>query len=149
MFLAIGDDGPVERLGRLTVHHIGFMKSQRELSETYQAADVLLHAAHQETFGIVLAEGQACGLPVVATRVGGIPEVVSDGKSGFLVPPQDPVAMAGAINRLQADPQLSQRMSLAARTRAEAKFSLQQMIDRYRSWYEEVLVESAQSMSAA
>lgn len=149
VLLAIGEEGPIERIGRLTVRHSGFMKSQRALSETYQAADVLLHAAHQETFGIVTAEGQACGLPVVVTRVGGIPEVVADGETGFLVPPGDSVAMAAAIDRLQQDRDLHHRMSAAARARAEGRFDLRRMIDSYQQWYEEVLEQTAVSRPAA
>lgn len=147
--LVIGEEGPVERRGRLTVHHVGFLNDPGQLSEMYQAADVLLHAAHRETFGVVLAEGIACGLPVVATGVGGIPEVVADGETGLLVPHRDFEAMAAAIERLQQDRELRRRMSLAARARAEAKFGLQQMIDSYRTWYEEVLEQNLVSRAAA
>lgn len=149
VFLVLGDGGPTEQRGRLTIHHLGFLNSPQEVSEIYQAADLLLHAAHQETFGVVLAEGLACGLPVVATSVGGIPEVVADGEVGVLVPPKDSVAMARAINGLHEDRGRYRAMSGAARARAEAKFGLKRMLESYRRWYEEVLAEQEATQSAA
>jgi glycosyltransferase involved in cell wall biosynthesis len=69
-------------------------------------------------------EAMAAGLPVVASAVGGVPEVVRDGETGALVPPRDPVARGRAITRLGEDPALRQRFGAAGRRRAEREFAL-------------------------
>jgi starch synthase len=76
-----------------------------------------------EPLGIVNLEAMACGTAVVASRVGGIPEVVSDGETGLLVPPDDPGALAGALNSLLRDPGRAHAMGERGRERAIADFS--------------------------
>lgn len=89
----------------------------------YAAADlVCLVSRWEEAFGWVIAEGMAAGKPVVATRVGGIPELVADGETGFLVPRRDIDAIAQKTLRLVNDPLLRERMGRAGRLAAEAKF---------------------------
>lgn len=80
------------------------------LADYYRAADVLLLPSRSETFGLVAAEAQACGLPVVAARVGGLPHVVSHGESGLLVDGWDPDDHAAAVERLLDDPDLGARL---------------------------------------
>jgi starch synthase len=75
-----------------------------------------------EPLGIVNLEAMACGSAVVASRVGGIPEVVADGETGLLVPPDDPGALAGALNALLADPARACVMGRRGRERAVAEF---------------------------
>lgn len=149
--LAIGEDAPLKRFGRVVVQHVGFLRSPLELSQVYQAADLYVHAANQEVFGITIAEAMACGLPVVATGVGGIPEVVEDGKQGVLVPKSDAASMAKAIHQLQIDEETRQRMGGLANLRAREHFDDRMMIARYRNWYEEVIETSQihQSSDAA
>lgn len=97
---------------------------------------LLVHPAHQEPFGRVLLEAAACGVPVVATNVGGTAEIVVDGETGRLVPPRDPQALALAVNELLADEQTRHRMSLAARDRAVREFDIaraaQSLADQWR-----------------
>ena len=88
-----------------------------------------------------LLEAMAAGLPVVATAVGGTPEVVVDGVTGFLVPPRDPQALADAILRLLRDPELRQRMGEAGRARVAAHFSIEQMVHKTEALYEQLLAE--------
>jgi starch synthase len=76
-----------------------------------------------EPLGIVNLEAMACGTAVVASRVGGIPEVVDDGVTGLLVPPDDPAALAGALNALVRDPGRADAYGRAGRERAVAEFS--------------------------
>lgn len=71
---------------------------EEELEKAYSAADLLVHPARWEAFGIAVAEGMSYGLPVVGSRIGGIPELVSDGHNGLLVPPGDELALANAID---------------------------------------------------
>ncbi|MBN1455823.1 MAG: glycosyltransferase family 4 protein [Methanomicrobia archaeon] len=75
-----------------------------KLARFYADADILVLPSHCEAFGIVVAEAMAFGLPIVATRCGGIPELVTDGENGFLVPPNDVSSLAEAIQKLAADP---------------------------------------------
>jgi len=84
-----------------------------------------------ESFGLVLLEAMSRGLPVLASKVGGIPEVVTDGETGLLVEPRDVEAMADAIVRLASDPALRKRMGDAGRVRARNVFSVEKMLEGY------------------
>lgn len=88
-----------------------------------------------EAFGLSLLEAGYYGLPVVATRVGGIPEVVEDGVTGFLTPPGDPRALAQRVLELAGDPALRNRMGRAARERAEKYFAAERMTEGYKRIY--------------
>jgi glycosyltransferase involved in cell wall biosynthesis len=96
-------------------------------------------ASRSEGLGLVLVEAMAAGRPVVATRVGGIPEVVVDGETGLLVPPGDPGALAAGIQRLLDDPDLARRMGEAGQQRAQALFSAERMAAQTGALYEELL----------
>lgn len=96
--------------------------------------------SRSEGLGLVLLEAMAAGRPVVASRVGGIPEVVLDGETGLLVPPEDPGALADAIRRLLEDPSLAQRLGEAGRRRVEAVFSAERMAEQTAALYEELMV---------
>jgi glycosyltransferase involved in cell wall biosynthesis len=86
-----------------------------------------------------LLESMAAGLPVVATRVGGSPEIIEDGVSGLLVPPRDPEALAGAISRLLHDKSLAKNLGQAARRRVFARYSLARAVASTEQLYEELL----------
>ncbi len=91
----------------------------------FAASDIFCHPSRwQEAFGLVLAEAMSCGKPVVATAVGGIPEVVEDGGTGFLAPPGDPAALAAKLVLLANDPALRERMGRAGRERVAAHFDV-------------------------
>ena len=78
------------------------------------------------------------GLPVVATKVGGVPELVEDGVTGFLVPPRDPQALAKALQRLIDDPELRRRMGEAGREKALREFTLDRMLRESEGVYGKV-----------
>ncbi len=101
------------------------------------AADLLVAPSRNEGLGKSLVEAMALGLPVVATRVGGIPAVVADGETGSLVPPDDPPALARAVGALLKDPELRRRAGEAGRRRAE-QFSLAAMESRLLGLYGEL-----------
>jgi starch synthase len=110
-----------------------------------EVAQVLSHAAAfvcpsvYEPLGIVNLEAMACGVPVVASAVGGIPEVVVDGQTGLLVPPGEPEALAAAVNRVLENPDLGRRMGQAGRERAVAQFSWQSIARQTVELYDQVV----------
>jgi glycosyltransferase involved in cell wall biosynthesis len=96
----------------------------------YTAADVVCQVSRwEEAFGWVIAEAMAAGRPLVATRVGGIPELVTDGVSGFLAPTRAPQEIAQRVIQLLEDPALRARMGAAGRQAAEEKFDLERNLD--------------------
>ena len=99
--------------------------SEQELAALYNRCDIFCSPSLYESFGLVNAEAMACGKPVVSCAVGGIPEVVRDGLDGFLVPPADPVALARALERLVADPELRDQLGRASRHRFEEHLELE------------------------
>lgn len=106
-----------------------------------------LYVLPSDTEGIPLAllEAMAAGLPVVATRVGGVPEVVVDGVTGFLVPPRQPKALAQAIVRLLVDPDLAKSMGASGRERAESMFDARVTAERTVQVYRDVLASKTKT----
>ena len=116
------------------VRFLGALPRER-LPSIYAAADLLLATSFaSETFGIGLVEAQACGLPVVASRFGGFPEVIDEGRTGLLVPPRDPAALAAAVRSLIDDPERRRAMADAAPGWA-AQFSWSAVADRVEAAY--------------
>jgi glycosyltransferase involved in cell wall biosynthesis len=89
-------------------------------------------------------ECMAAGTPLVATSVGGVPEVVEDGTTGLLVPARDPTALAGAIAELLSDPQLRERLAVAAAERID-EFTIESVALRFASMYETLVTQAARS----
>jgi len=118
--------------------------SERETLAARHAADlfVLPSTNRAEALGIVQLEAMACGLPVVCTELGtGTSYVNRDGATGLVVPPNDPRALAAAINRLLAAPALRAKMGVEGRRRVKSEFSLQEMISATISFYDDALRE--------
>ncbi|MEU3713356.1 D-inositol-3-phosphate glycosyltransferase [Streptomyces catenulae] len=93
---------------------------QQQLADWYRAASVLVMPSYSESFGLVAIEAQACGTPVIAAEVGGLPVAVRDGVTGHLVPGHDPADYAHALDRFVADPALPARMGAAAARHAQS-----------------------------
>ena len=125
-------------------HCIGRFNDTDKLVIAYQNADALLFPSRHEGFGLVALEAQACALPVIATRIAAIPEIIEDGKTGILCPQDDVNAFADAARKLAIDSNLWKNMRRAARVHIEQNFNLESMIDDYYRVYLRCL-EKAQS----
>jgi L-malate glycosyltransferase len=142
--LVIVGDGPerqrlTERAGRDdlagAVQITGYRDDVRAL---LPAADVYASSSISEGVSITILEAMATGIPVVATAVGGTPEILSDGTGGILVPSREPVRMAAAIVALARDQRRRASLAAAARRRLEASFTIDRMVDDYARSYRAV-----------
>ncbi|MBM3496086.1 MAG: glycosyltransferase family 4 protein, partial [Armatimonadetes bacterium] len=106
-----------------------------DLDRRLSVADVVVVPSRTEGQGLVALEAMALGVPVVASRVGGLPEVVEDQLTGLLVPPDDWEALADALLRLAMDPSLRARLGEAARLRVRERFSIETLLDRMAELY--------------
>ena len=119
MRLVVAGDGPLR--ARVPAAR-GFVPND-ELQGLYARAAVVTCPSRREGFGVACLEAMAHGRPVVATRVGGLRDLVVDGETGLVVPPRDPEALRAALRRLIADPDLRRRLGAAGRQRARERFS--------------------------
>lgn len=120
---------------------VTFLGNRRDIPEILRRSDLLvMPSIAEEAFGRVIVEAQASGVPVVATRVGGVVEIIEDGKNGLLVHPRDDEALAEAISRILKDPPLAARLAQEGRRKVEEKFSLVRMAEDTLKVYEEALV---------
>ncbi len=139
--LVVVGDGPLradlerdaERLG--IAADVRFLGDRADVLGVLAALDVFVLPSRTEGMSNALLEAMAAAHPVVATAVGGTPEVVSDGASGLLVPPDDPVAMRRAIERVLADAVLRARLGAAARQTVEARYGAKSMVRRLEAVY--------------
>jgi len=149
-FLIVGEGSCYSHL-RDQVKRLGLSESviftgQRDdVPELVTALDVVVLSSVREAQGLSLLEAMALAKPVVATRVGGIPEVVQHGESGLLVPPADSAALAGAILELLDDPARSALMGRRGQELVKEKFPLGQMISQIEAIYDELAEGSASS----
>jgi glycosyltransferase involved in cell wall biosynthesis len=119
LLVNVGSDAPSPHP---RLKNIPFVAEPADLARVYAAMDIFVHAARAESFCLVAAEAMACGLPVVAAAVGPLPELVVDGETGFLCPPQDVAALAAACGRLAGESGTRAAMGRAGRERAVARF---------------------------
>lgn len=120
------------------IRALGKISGDRELADIYRQCDALLFPSRIEGFGLAALEAQACGRPVICTNSSSLPEVVSDGFSGFLCPMDDIDAFAAAALKLQKNPAIWREMSLNARSQAETKFGEEASIEDYILLYKTV-----------
>jgi len=148
--LTVGDSGP-EKVQSSPIQHVPFTKDPLMLAKYYQAADVYVHSAKADTFPTTILEALACGIPVAASNVGGIPEQVRSMKfeshsgdsnpTGILAAPQQPTALAEAISLLLENDSMRLQLGSAAASDARARFNFKTQVDAYLSWYEEILTK--------
>ncbi len=139
--LLLVGDGPDQPASRMAAERLGiqdrvrFLGTRDALPQLLGPADVYCSASSEESFGLSALEAMACGTPVVSTRVGGVPEVIDDGVTGFMTPPGDQEAYASALAKLLFDRDLSTSMGMAAREHAAARFDRQHVTAQYENMY--------------
>jgi glycosyltransferase involved in cell wall biosynthesis len=137
--LAIVGDGPARAELELQARPLGdrvtILGRRLDVETLMASADLLVLPSRTEGLPFVVLEAMAAGLPLVATRVGGIPEAVVDGETGLLVPPGDSVALATAIRRMSDDQALRAHVVAAARRLVEERFSVEHMVSKVAAAY--------------
>lgn len=144
LFLALGEAPPLHGTGSLHIRFIPFLSEPEKVARVFQASDLYVHPAREDTFPNMVIEALACGTPVVATAVGGIPEQIKEGETGFLVSPHDPGAMAKAAITLLRDDPLRRTFAKGAAEDARKRFDAERMVDDYLRWYQEILRRSTE-----
>jgi hypothetical protein len=132
-----------ERLGVLPQVSFTGAQPRHRLRDYYSAADVFVTTPWYEPFGITPLEAMACATPVIGSAVGGIRTTVVHGKTGFLVPPNDPAALAGRLAELQRDPRLAERMGWTGLRRAQRHFTWSRVALQVAALYRAVLTRQA------
>jgi glycosyltransferase involved in cell wall biosynthesis len=151
-FLIVGEGYLEKQLKELTEQlglkdHVIFTGFRTDVPEVTATFDVAVLASFFEGMGRVLLEAMVLGKPVVATRVGGIVDVVDEGINGMLVPPGDVGALAEAISRLLLDESLRQKMGEAAKEKIDARFSASNMVKKIDRIYRELLIKKGISFT--
>lgn len=123
---------------------VTFAGFREDLERVLPCLDLVVHPAEMEGLGVSLLQAAACGVPIVATPVGGIPEAVRDGDNGRLVPVGDSGALAAAINGLLDTPERAGAMGVAGRTLVEREFSVEAMVTGNLRLYEQLLASQRQ-----
>ena len=157
-WIALGESGPDEQVGKVTVRHVAFEPDERRLVQWYQAADAYVHPARADTFPLMILEALACGTPVIASAVGGIPEqiitvgtnglvgtVIDPGQAtGVLAAPGDAQSLANAIEWFTAlDASERAKMSANATRDAIKRFDRKRHEREYLEWMRTLIAEYA------
>jgi N-acetyl-alpha-D-glucosaminyl L-malate synthase BshA len=142
--LIVGDGPERPRVERLAMdagldEHVQILGEQDDVRSILSVADVFLLPSAQESFGLAALEAMACGLPVVASHVGGLPEVIEHGRTGFLFPPDDIGEMAHATVALLTDRPLHRTIAEAARASVAERFCEGVIVPQYEAFYRQLV----------
>jgi N-acetyl-alpha-D-glucosaminyl L-malate synthase BshA len=142
--MLIGDGPDRSAAEHLALRHgvqdrIHFLGKQDDVHDLLPVADLMLMPSQMESFGLAALEAMACGVPAIATRVGGVPELIDHGTNGMLFEIGDVTGMAEAAVGLLSDPACLQQMSDAARHTAQENFCTTRIIPLYEAYYQRVL----------
>jgi glycosyltransferase involved in cell wall biosynthesis len=165
LLIALGEPGPSERIGTSELRWLPYESDDRRLARYFQAADVFIHAAKADNFPTTILLALSCGIPVVATAVGGIPEQLQslvgvngswsgpsarpEVATGVLVPPADPAAMASASAALAMDSTLRARLGANAAADARHRFDPVRQVDETIEWYRAIAADWANRRATA
>ncbi len=134
--LLFGKHEPPAGLATVPLVNLGFLTKPAEQRRAFSAADIFALPSHAETISQTAVEALACGTPVVASDVGGVPEVVRHGETGLLAPPRDAAALAEAMRTLADDPSLRVRMAEAGKALVREEFAVGVQVRHSREVYE-------------
>lgn len=137
--IAIHGTPTEERIGLVTLKILGYISDKSQLIQYFQASDIYVHPARSDNFPTTILEAMACGKPVIASSVAGIPEIIDHGMTGFLVPPQDPIALAKVLIELINNNEKREVMGINARKKVENNFNLEKMTLEHIQFYEEII----------
>lgn len=146
--LVVAGDGPeragLERLAAGTCATISFVgrTDRQRTAALFRGAALFVLPSRHEPMGIVNVEAMAAGAPIVATNVGGVPELIADGETGLLAPPDDVEALAAAIDRVLDDTALAARLAHNGRSAAQ-RFDWRSITDQYEAVYDQAMCSSA------
>ena len=153
-YLIVGSGDDRDRLENLARElgvssQVIFAGMRQDIPALVAASDVFVLPSLTEALPTVLAEAAAGGKPIIATTVGGVPEMVADGETGLLVPPSDSEALVEACGRMLENPSLRQRMGRAGRRLAVDRFDLEQHVDHLLNLYDEMMVAQSEKRTCA
>ncbi len=165
VFIVLGDNSPTEQISNAQVSYIPFQSNPKMVARYYQAADIYIHAARADTFPSAILEALACGIPVVATAVSGIPEQVKSLKlnrknitwqtydqnqaTGALTPVRDSETLAEALIFLISNDELRKQLGKNAFNDAKQRFTLEHQVEEYLEWYYTILDEKRKTAPTA
>ena len=147
--LLMAGDGPDRGAAEHLAHqlgvarHVTFLGKQNHMERLIPQAHVMLLPSELESFGLAALEGMACGVVPVATRVGGVPELITDGEDGYLAAVGDIETQAARVTALLSDENLHYRMAKAGRWNAAERFCAEKIIPQYEKFYREVVEGAA------
>lgn len=158
ILMILGERAPLEKVQNSEIRYYGYIHDAEKVARFFQAADLYLHAAHGENASLAIMEALACGIPVIATAVGGIPgqiksleEVTSADKvlraygpeeaTGIILSPRDPDAMTQAVKFLLQNNTLAKKLSENALQKARARFDLNEQVSAHLDWYRKIIFE--------
>ncbi|MGB9641899.1 MAG: glycosyltransferase [Candidatus Ratteibacteria bacterium] len=140
VFLCLGDSGRSEFYNNTEIKFVPFVNDEKTVADYYRATDVYVSTATFEAWGLTISEAMACGIPVVAFASGGVTEQIMDGKTGFLVPPDEPIKMTEIIAMLLKNKQLHNTISENASKYAENHFDIKNTAKQYLELYNNLIV---------
>ena len=151
LFITLGGEGKPANIGESEVRFIPLQRDRKIVADYYRAADLYLHTSRADTYPNTVMESLACGTPVIASNVGGIPEQIKgfgtsepnfhdiESANGILIKPGDTGAMIDAIIRLLTDELLRFRLGQNAYEDSRQRFDFNQQVDQFIAWYQEVI----------
>lgn len=135
----LGEEAPNEHIGSTKVIYVPYIQDSSFVARYYQAADVFIYPTRADNFPTAIIEALACGVPVVATNIGGIPEQIRENETGYLIPLNDPISFSKKIMYLLNNDEIRRNFGRRAVEEARLRFDVNNKVDAYLEWYQEVI----------